>query len=368
MQIPASIKDHRQLIAEKLATDLITNPEAAAKTADLHYVSDRQPGFTRKPWGRGFSYFDSQGERVSESKLIERFKALNIPPAWQEVWICLDPKGHLQATGRDDKGRKQYRYHPEWRKLRSQAKFARLIPFGLSLPLIRKQYDSHLRKRKLTREKILAVVVRLLDETLIRVGNPQYARQNSSFGLTTLRNRHVEIFKHKVCFEFTGKSGIQHEIELRDRRLARAIKRCQEIPGYQLFQYFDDDGNKQQVDSGDVNQYLETITGHTFTAKEFRTWAGTMEAAIALQDVGNFQSDTEAKQNIVNAVKLVAKRLGNRPATCRKYYIHPLVLETYQAGQLLETLESIKTQVPSADELLELDELAMLSFLEQQKK
>lgn len=365
MQIPSSLAERRQLIEKKLASDLIINPEAAANTANLCYVSDRQPGFTRKKWGRGFSYFDSNGDRVSETKLIERFKALKIPPAWQEVWICSDRNGHLQATGRDSQGRKQYRYHPEWRRLRSQAKFARMVPFGLALPLIRQQYDRHLRQRKLTREKILAVVVRLLDDTLIRVGNPQYAKKNSSYGLTTLRNRHVEIFTNKVRFEFTGKSGIQHEIELRDRRLARAIRRCQEIPGYQLFQYFDDDGQKQTVDSGDVNEYLETITGHNFTAKEFRTWAGTMEAAVALQNVGNFESDTEAKKNVVSVVKGVAKKLGNRPATCRKYYIHPLVLDTYQAGKLLVKLEDIRTQITSAEELLEPDELAVLSFLEQ---
>lgn len=364
MEFPSTPAAQRRLIQQKLEADLIANPEAAAKSAELRYVDDSLPGFTRRPWGRGFSYFDTNGDRIRDPDLLDRLKALNIPPSWQAVWICPDPEGHLQSTGRDQRGRKQYRYHPDWIKLRSQAKFERLIPFGLALPLIRQACDRQLSHPQLTREKILAIVVRLLDDALIRVGNAEYARKNESYGLTTLRNRHVEVFSTKVHFEFTGKRGVHHEIELRDRRLARAVKRCQEIPGYELFQYFDEQGDKQTVDSGDVNEYIQTLTGHpSFTAKEFRTWAGTVTAAEALQEIGEFSSKTEAKQNLVNAVKQVAQRLGNRPATCRKYYIHPQILAAYEAGELLNELATFKTQANDLHELLDAEEQAVLAFL-----
>ncbi|PSN17041.1 DNA topoisomerase I [filamentous cyanobacterium CCP5] len=364
MEIPSSPAAQRQLIREQLSTDLILNPEAAARSAQLHYVSDRTPGYSRKRWGRGFSYFTPTGDRIQDADLLNRLKAINIPPSWQQVWICADPNGHLQATGRDPRGRKQYRYHPDWVQLRSQAKFERLVPFGLALLLIRQTCDRHLSQPQITREKMLAVVVRLLDETLIRVGNSEYARKNESYGLTTLRDRHVEVFSSRVRFEFTGKRGVHHEIELCDRRLARAVKRCQEILGYELFQYFDEEGQKQTVDSGDVNQYLQAITGHdSFTAKEFRTWTGTVNAATALQAMGKGRSDAEAKQNLVEAVKQVAQQLGNRPATCRKYYIHPLVLEAYRSGELLDRLATIQANSQKVDGLLEEDELAVLLFL-----
>lgn len=368
MKIPSSPDEHRQLIRQKLATDLITNPENAAQKAGLHYVSDSIPGFTRKRWGRGFSYFDENCDRIQDEDVLERLKALNIPPAWEEVWICSNPNGHLQATGRDERGRKQYRYHDGWQQLRSQAKFNRLVPFGLALPLIRQQCDRHLRQTKLTREKVVAIVVRLLDETLIRVGNSEYAQQNSSYGLTTLRDRHVEILGTKVRFEFTGKRGIHHEIELCDRRLARAVKRCRDVPGYELFQYFDDDGKRQRVDSGDVNQYLQKITGQPFTAKEFRTWTGTVEAAVALYEMGEAQSNTEAKRNVVRAVKQVAKKLGNRPATCRKYYIHPLIIEVYQSGRLIQQLNDAKSKNKAENDLLDLEERAVLILLDSASK
>lgn len=368
MQIPSSPDEHRQLIRQKMATDLIDHPEHAAQSAGLHYVCDRTPGFTRKRWGRGFSYLDQNCDRIQDAETLERLKLLNIPPAWEDVWICPNPDGHLQATGRDERGRKQYRYHDDWQKLRSRAKFDRMVPFGLALPLIRQQCDRDLRQIKLTREKVLAVVVRLLDETLIRVGNSEYAQRNSSYGLTTLRDRHVKIFSTKVRFEFTGKRGIHHEIELRDRRLARAVKRCRDVPGYELFQYFDEEGKRQTIDSSDVNDYLQTITGQTFTAKEFRTWTGTVETAVALQAMGEPKSDTEAKRNVVSAVKQVAKQLGNRPATCRKYYIHPLVIEAYQAGELLQELEHDQSQPLATDDLLDSDEQAVLTFLNRVKE
>ncbi|MGP1385820.1 MAG: DNA topoisomerase IB [Thainema sp.] len=364
MKIPSSPDEHRQLIRQKLATDLITNPENAAQKAGLRYVSDSTPGLTRKRWGRGFSYFDENCDRIQDEDILERLKSLNIPPAWEDVWICPNPDGHLQSTGRDERGRKQYRYHDDWQELRSRAKFDRLVPFGLALPLIRQQCDRNLRQTKLTREKVVAIVVRLLDETLIRVGNSEYAQQNSSYGLTTLRDRHVEIFSNKIRFEFTGKRGIHHEIELRDRRLARAVKRCRDIPGYELFQYFDDDDNRQTIDSGDVNHYLQSITGQAFTAKEFRTWTGTVETAVALQEMGEAQSETEAKRNIVSAVKQTAKKLGNRPATCRKYYIHPLVIEAYQSGQLIQQLNNTKPKNKAKDDLLDPEERSILSFLD----
>lgn len=363
MQIPTSLNEHRQLIRQKLATDLITHPENAAQKAGLRYVSDSTTGFTRQRRGRGFSYLDENRDRIQDQEILERIKALNIPPAWEEVWICPRPDGHLQATGRDERGRKQYRYHDDWQELRSRAKFERLVPFGLALPLIRQQCDRHLKQTKLTREKVIAIVVRLLDETLIRVGNAEYAQQNSSYGLTTLRNRHVKVFSTKVRFEFTGKRGVRHEIELRDRRLARAVKRCQEIPGYELFQYFDDDGQRQTVSSEDVNQYLQSITGQPFTAKEFRTWTGTVETAVALHEMGEPKSQTEAKRNIVSAVKQAAKRLGNRPATCRKYYIHPVVIEAYEAGELSQKLNTIQPQTVTADDLLDPAEKVVLAFL-----
>ncbi|MEO1069914.1 MAG: DNA topoisomerase IB, partial [Cyanobacteria bacterium J06638_6] len=294
----------------------------------------------RKRAGRGFSYFDVDGERIRDRTRRNRFKKLVIPPAWGDVWICPYENGHLQATGRDAKGRKQYRYHPDWQQIRNRAKFDRLISFGQALGDIRHQTDQHLQLKDLPREKVLALVVRLLETTLIRVGNMAYALSNQSYGLTTLRTRHVDIDGHEVRFEFTGKSGVEHHIELTDKRLAKVIRKCYEIPGYTVFQYFDDEGNKQRVDSGEVNDYLQQITGEDFTAKEFRTWAGT---TLATQELGNMALDlTEApdKKQVTKAIKVVAKQLGNRPATCRKYYVHPKVPEAYLAGELAPLIQS----------------------------
>ena len=255
-----------------------------------------------------------------------------IPPAWTDVWICPDPRGHLQATGRDARGRKQYRYHPRWREVRDEVKYGRLITFAQALPRIRARVAAHLRRQNLPREKVLAAVVQLLEKTLIRVGNEEYARQNKSFGLTTMRDQHARVTGSAVRFEFRGKSGIQHAIDLRDRRLARIVKSLRDLPGYELFQYIDADGRRQMIDSADVNAYLRDISGQDFTAKDFRTWAGTVLAAKALAAIGRFKSQAEAKRNVVRAIDEVAKRLGNTKAVSRKCYIHPAVLDAYMQG------------------------------------
>ena len=303
-------------------------------------MSDQQPGFTRQKCGRGFSYFDTDGQRIRDRQLRDRLKQLAIPPAWKDVWICPDERGHLQATGRDAKGRKQYRYHPEWRQIRSQVKFDRLVPFGQALSAIRQQTQEHLALPGLPREKVLALVVQLLEETLIRVGNTAYAKANQSYGLTTLRTRHLTVEGAQVEFEFVGKSGVEHHIELADKRLAKVIQRCSELPGYRVFQYLDDNGQRQSVDSADVNDYLQTIAGDDFTAKDFRTWAGTVLTAQVLRDQPAEITATPSQQQITAAIKTVAQQLGNRPATCRKYYVHPKVPDTYLEGQLFSVMQS----------------------------
>ena len=326
-------------------------PKESAKIAGLQYVKSDSLQIERKKVGRGFSYLDPNGDRIKDEAELERLKALTIPPALTEVFYCHLPNGHLQATGRDAKRRKQYFYHPEWRKTRSQHKFNRMLLFGASLPQIRNTTTKHLQQPGLPREKVLAAVVQLLETTLIRVGNKQYARKNSSFGLTTLRDRHVDIKGQKVKFEFRGKSGVDHEIKLKDRRLASVIKKCQEIPGYEIFKYYDEAGDRHFVDSGDVNQYLQEITEHDFTAKDFRTWAGTLLSAIELNELGEFESEKQAQKNVTQAIKNVAKQLGNRPATSRKYYIHPAIIEAYETGFLLDAMDRVKDTKSNVDEL-----------------
>lgn len=274
---------------------------------------------------------------MRDREQLSRIKALVIPPAWTAVWISPYANSHIQATGRDARGRKQYRYHARWSALRSENKFERLLAFGRALPTLRSRIDEDLRRPGLPREKVLAALVRLLETTLIRIGNEEYARHNESYGLTTLRNDHVEVAGSLVRFHFKGKSGVEHHIDLRDRRLSRIVKTCQELPGQELFEYLDEDGQVRSVDSADVNAYLHAITEEDFTAKDFRTWAGTLCAVLALQGIGFVEglSETQLKKNLAQAVKLVAKRLGNTPAVCRKYYVHPAVLEAYGAGALL---------------------------------
>ena len=284
-------------------------------------------------------YDDAGGRRIRDRETLARIKRLAIPPAWREVWICPLAHGHLQASGRDARGRKQYRYHARWRVVRDETKYARMIAFAAVLPSVRRRVDADLKRPGLPREKVLAAVVRLLEITRIRVGNEEYARANRSFGLTTLRTRHVDIDGATLTFEFRGKGGRQHRVDVNDRRLARLVGRCQELPGQELFQYLDADGERRTVDSGDVNAYLREVTGEDFTAKDFRTWAGTVLAALALAEHEAFGSQTEAKRLVVRAVEQVARNLGNTPSVCRKGYIHPAIIETYLEGRLVDALD-----------------------------
>jgi len=324
----------------KTTGDLPTDPWESARIAGLRYVSDGQPGIERKRRGDGFVYVDAQGNVVKDEETLARIKSLVIPPAWENVWICSSPNGHLQAVGRDARGRKQYRYHPLYRAVRDATKFSRLMAFSEALPVIRRRVEADLALPGLPRNKVLATVVRLLEQTCIRVGNDEYVRENGSFGLTTLRNKHVTIEGATLRFHFKGKSGVVHDIELTDRRLASIVRKCQCIPGHDLFEYTDSEGNVSRVRSEDVNAYLREITGQDFTAKDFRTWHGTTQAALELESLGACDCDTTAKKNIVAAIKSVAGILGNRPATCRKYYVHPAILAAYSEGTLLDSLQS----------------------------
>ncbi len=307
--------------------------------AGLLYVSDESPGITRRRAGRTFVYVDAKGQAVLDPETLGRIRSLAIPPAWTNVWICPSPRGHVQATGRDAKGRKQYRYHPRWRLVRDETKYGRMVAFARALPQIRARVERDLARPGLSREKVLALVVRLLEVTLIRVGNEEYTRQNSSFGLTTLRDRHVAVQGGRAEFRFRGKSGKAHTIALSDVRLARLIKRCQDLPGQVLFQYLDEDGERRVVRSEDVNAYLREVAGEDFTAKDFRTWAGTVLAAWMLEEVEPFETKKQAKHNVVRAIERVAERLGNTPAVCRKCYVHPAVVDSYMEGSLIRTLQ-----------------------------
>jgi len=307
----------------------------AAEDAGLRYVSDDQPGCSRKRKGEDFEYFDTKGKPVRDEQRLLRIKRLAIPPAWSDVWICPSPNGHIQATGRDARGRKQYRYHERWREIRDENKYDRLVNFGKALPKIRRRLKKDLALSGLPREKVLATIVQLLERSLIRVGNEEYARENKSFGLTTLQDRHVDVKGSKLRFRFRGKSGRLHEVDVTDRRIARIISKLQDLPGQSLFQYVDDEGGVHEITSQDVNEYLREITGEDFTAKDFRTWAGTVLAAIALSAAGAFETKKQAKANLKQAIGAVAKILGNTPAVCRQCYIHPAVLEAYLNGNAI---------------------------------
>jgi DNA topoisomerase-1 len=339
---------------------------ASAKSAGLRYVSDTAPGIRRKRAGKYFCYLGADGMAIRNPEVLGRIKALAIPPAWQEVWICPDPQGHLQATGRDAKGRKQYRYHPRWQQVRDETKYDRMIAFAQALPRIRARTEQDLDRPGLPREKVLAAVVQLLETTLIRVGNAAYARTNESFGLTTMRDRHVKVSGISLRFQFRGKSGIKHAVDLTDRRLARIVKRSQDLPGYELFQYLDDTGERHDIGSADVNAYLREISGEEFTAKDFRTWAGTVLAAQALQEFEAFDSAAQAKHNVVRAIESVAKRLGNTKTVCRKCYIHPEVLEAYLDGTLIQTLSRrVNQEFTHALHQLPPEEAAVLALLQE---
>ena len=335
----------------------------SAVAAGLHYTTDSRPGIKRIGRSASFQYVNGHGRKIRDAHELGRIRSLVIPPAWKDVWISPDPRGHLQAVGRDARGRKQYRYHPKWRMVRDETKYHRLIGFAEALRAIRARTSRDLRAPRLTREKVLAAVVQLLEKTLIRVGNDEYARDNRSFGLTTLRDGHVVVSGGKVRFAFRGKSGVEHDIQLDDRRLARTIKACRDIPGYELFQYLDEDGERHTIGSADVNAYLKEITGEDYTSKDFRTWAGTVLAAQMLQEFETFESDAQAKRNIVSAIETVAKRLGNTKAVCRKCYIHPAILESYIDGSLAKTLaDRARRESKSGD--LSAAEAAVLGFLQ----
>jgi DNA topoisomerase-1 len=342
VQIPRTQKlQDSESLDSGLTVAVYVDPVESAKAAGLRYVNDEGPGIRRRKRGKGFSYTLPNGGVLTSPKELERIRKLAIPPAWTDVWICPIANGHLQATGRDARGRKQYRYHADWRNVRDETKFGRMILFGDALPKIRERVEADLGQRGLSRNKVLAAVVKLLETTLIRVGNREYMKQNNSYGLTTLRDGHVDIEGSKIRFEFRGKSGKDHSVEIQDRRLARVVKQCRDLPGQTLFQYLDDNGEQQKVLSEDVNAYLKEISGEDFTAKDFRTWGGTVLMLSALLEVGACESEKEANRAIVQAVKDVAANLGNRPAICRKYYIHPLVIETFVQGELVDALAEV---------------------------
>jgi DNA topoisomerase I len=357
---PARVK--KFAAAKRLAPS--TDPVDSARTAGLRYVSDLAPGIRRKRRGSGFFYLDASNRRLRNREQLRRIKRLAVPPAWRDVWISPRENGHLQATGRDAKGRKQYRYHADWRMVRDETKYERAIAFAEALPKIRKRVEADLRMASLTREKVLATVVQLLQISLIRVGNEEYAQANHSFGLTTMRNRHAEVVGSKIKFHFKGKSGKLHELAVSDRRLARITEKCQELPGQHLFEYVNDEGKPVPIHSDDVNEYLHAISGQEFTAKDFRTWTGTVLAAIALHKMEEVGTKTLARKNVVNAVESVAKALGNTPAICRKCYVHPAIIDSYMSGALANSLR-LKADAELSDRLNELRpaEAAILAFL-----
>ena len=341
----------------------LVDPVESARAARLRYVADLSPGIRRRRVGKGFGYAASDGRPIRDAETLGRIRRLAIPPAWTDVWICPDPRGHLQATGRDARGRKQYRYHARWREVRDAVKYDRMLAFAEALPRIRERTDQDLERPGMPREKVLATVVRLLEETRIRIGNDEYRKENGSYGLTTLRDRHVNVIGAEVRFSFRGKSGKHHIVELHDRRMARIIKRFREIPGQELFKYIDEDGEARAIDSAEVNDYLREITGADFSAKDFRTWAGTILAARFLREAAAAANSRGAKKQLVRAIAMVAEELGNTPAVARKGYIHPAVIAAYLAGGL----KSISEKDDDADPYrLSAEERGLLAVLSAQ--
>ena len=362
--------------------DIRHDYEKLARLANLRYVSDDELGFTRRRWGRGFTYKDATGKTVKDKALRQRFDALVIPPMWSEVWICQDDKGHLQSTGRDDKARKQYLYHPEWDRVRDQAKFDAMIGFARALPNLRAQVEKDLKAKSLSRENVLSAVVKLLETTLIRIGNSRYAKLNKSYGLSTLRSKHVSETDNGLAFDFVGKSAKEHHIELQDERLIEIVQACSELPGYQIFKYLDDDGHKQVVDSSDINDYLRTHTsghgrdsemysGNLYSAKDFRTWMASVLAASYLHDelqsaqgkaiLSSEPESKERQQLVTDMVKSVADELGNTPAVCRTSYINPIIIERFLAGQFFEPYKQARRGRTKQHQSYE--EKALLGFL-----
>jgi DNA topoisomerase I len=343
----------------------VAEAKTAAVEAGLRYVIDQSPGITRKRAGGGFVYVDSSGRGIKDARTLARIRSLAIPPAWWDVWICPQEHGHLQATGRDARGRKQHRYHPRWRETRDGVKFSRTIAFGRALPRIRRRVARDLRRPGLGREKVLAAMVRLLETTHIRIGNEEYLKHNRSVGLSTMRDRHVSVRGGVIHFNFRGKGGKQHEIDLEDPRLARIVRRTQELPGQELFQYLDEHGVNQKIYSTDVNAYLREIAGVEFSAKDFRTWSGTVLAAVALREFEKAGTQKQVKRNLVAAIENVARRLGNTPAICRKCYIHPAIMESYLDGKTVEILRAQATaELRAPQSGLSAEEKAVLAFLQ----
>jgi DNA topoisomerase I len=340
------------------------DPEVHAEEAGLRYMTDAQPGIRRRRTGAGFAYVGADGERVADPDRLAWIKGLAIPPAWTDVWISPIRRGHLQATGRDARGRKQYRYHPRWREVRDEAKYGRLVEFGRALPRIRRRTDRDLRRRGVPREKVLALVVRLLEATLIRVGNDEYARDNRSYGLSTMRDRHVQVDGATLTFTFRGKGGKEHEIDVRDRRLARLVRQVQDLPGQEVFQYLDPDGERRSITSDDVNAYLRDVSGADFTAKDFRTWAGTVAASLALREFTKVDDEAGRKRAITAAIEEVAEQLGNTPAVCRACYVHPDLLAAYLDGTMVDALSARARGVGRGSHALEPAEAAVLGLLQ----
>jgi DNA topoisomerase I len=339
------------------------DPFAAARSARLRHVTDDIPGIARRRAASGFDYLNPDGNLIGDFVTLSRIKALAIPPAWTAVWICPFPNGHIQATGRDARGRKQYRYHPRWRASRDETKFDRMLMFSRALPRIRAQVDADLRRHGLPRERVLAAIVRLLELTLLRIGNSEYSKANNSFGLTTLRNRHAAVSGDTIRIAFRGKSGVWNESRVSDRRLARLVKSCRDLPGYELFQYLDDSGHRHTVGSSEVNAYLREISGEEITAKDFRTWAGTFLAALAVRELARATSEPRSS-TLVRAVEQVAQHLGNTAAVCRKCYIHPAIFDGYFDGSLVKTLEKrIRRYQSGNTSRLSAEEAAVTAFL-----
>ncbi|MBA2776451.1 MAG: DNA topoisomerase IB [Chloroflexia bacterium] len=330
----------------------------------LRHVNDRKPGFTRTKRGTGWSFHNADGALIADKDEIQRIRSIAVPPAWTDVWICPWPTGHIQATGLDARGRKQYRYHPKWREVRDDNKYQGILAFADALPAIRKRVEHDIALPGLLREKVLATVVRLLEVTLIRVGNASYAKENESYGLTTIRKKHVAQKGSDIRFRFTGKSGKEWDLSVKDRRIASVVRKCSELPGYELFKYEDDNGELVDVTSADINAYLQEITGEEFTSKDFRTWAGTVLAAMALDEFDAFDSSAEAKKNVVSAIETVSRQLGNTPAICRKCYVHPAILDSYLDGELAGTIgREIGKKVRNEFGQLSAEEIMVLAFL-----
>ena len=352
-------------MSETLTVELseLADPETAAEAAGLRYVNDRDKGILRIREGDGFSYLDSKGKPVVNARTIQRIESLVIPPAWEEVWISPEPNGHIQACGRDAKRRKQYIYHAKWQEIRGLAKFEKMIAFGEALPRIREQVEADLRRRTLGYEKVMALIVRLLEHTMIRIGNDEYARNNKSHGLTTIRDEHVDIDKEHIRFIFRGKSGKQWHVGLRDRRLAKLIRQCQELPGQDLFQYLDENGEVRDAKSEDVNRYLRDISGQDFTAKDFRTWWASVIAARSFIQIGAGDSPSQNTKRIRAVVKEVAHLLSNTPTVCRKHYIHPGILESYEANEFCDSFQRELERCSQEECNMAPEELALLAFL-----